>query len=231
MDDSMSQSQLLEQEELSKSLALFEGLGSRLKEVADLAALLSKSIKGNTRQKEKPGESESLRTEISGLKEKLGELQEAINQRNQSIYDITLQNSEILREISEFRKSSSEKIDKYDLLGKRTALNDEEPKDKGNQTEIEVVNKSVQVFRYCKTLGDQCDEGVKRRKDDVTRLGELIKLLTQGPELIQSKEKEVFSDPKGMVNTKFTSNEPNFNENAFDADKERSTRASATQKT
>lgn len=227
----MSQTQTLEHDELAKSLSMFESLGARLREVADLAAILSKSIKGSSRQKEKPGEADSLKHEISGLKEKLAEVQDAVNHRNQTIYDLTLQNSELMKEISEFRKSSSEKIEKFDLLGKRTALIDDEPKDKGSQTYQEVANKSVQVFRYDKTLGDQCDDGLRRRKDDLIRLSELTKLLLQGPEVVASKEKEIFMDPKAKGNGKQGFSEQGPYESMMDTDKERSTRASATQKT
>lgn len=231
MSGSEPEARIAERDELARSLAMFEGLGARLKEVSDLATLLSKSLKKGAKEKERPGEADELKNEIGTLKESLAEMQDAIALRNQTIFDLTIQNSDLMKNISDLKKMSSEKIDKYDMLGKRNLFEESRSKDKNSQTSQQVENKSVQVFRYSKKLGEDCEDGMRRRKCNLLRLHEIIKLLSLGPEAISQSDKSLTTNPQlsGVTNSK-NELESHAQDKIAYTEKDRSTRATGTRK-
>lgn len=231
MSESGADGRIDERAELARSLAMFERIGTKLKEVSDLATLLSKSLRRGTKEKERPGEAEELKTEINALKESLAEMQEAISLRNQTIFDLTLQNSDLMKSISDLKKISAEKIDKFDMLGKRNAFEEAKTKDRGSQVSHSIENKGVQVFRYSKQLGNDCEDGIRRRKNNLSKLHEIIKLLTLGPEAISQSERSIVSNVQPSLGANIKQGlESQAQDKLADPEKDRSTRASGTQK-
>ena len=118
-----------------------------------------------------------IEQDISLLKNKCLEYQDHIAIRNKTIYDIISHNTELMKTISEYRKSANETLDSYDLIGKRYHLDIHNSV--GVQTDSEKHNKSVQVYRYMDSLSDIIEERQKMSAEDDKKLNSIIKWITE----------------------------------------------------
>jgi hypothetical protein len=143
----------------------------------------------------RPQTLEGLKEEMQGIRAKAAEQQEAISLRASVIYELTQQNTELVKSVGAIRKVNTERMDKLELLGKRGHFEDYGTKNIGVQTQVDQENKGVQVFRYLRSVGESCEASLAARRADEERVAALMKLL--GGEGERAKTIMGFEEDKG----------------------------------